>query len=176
MIYSSLLREAIWNEPCRGDITYAPGFEYELCDPKEYSVPYDVMTIEWSIQHPTWYMYDASFEDWESWESVPDWLYDSNSNLWGNRTTGTEIIMITDKTIYDPCPPGWRVPDLEDFKDISVASASMPYYVTIYCNGSQTAKYPLGGFLYSSRYDNNGENAYVYTASPYTWNLSLIHI
>lgn len=62
MIYSSLLREAIWNEPCRGDITYAPGFEYELCDPKEYSVPYDVMTIEWSIQHPTWYMYDASLK------------------------------------------------------------------------------------------------------------------
>lgn len=170
MIYSSLLREAIGNESCRGDITYAPGFEYELCDPREYDVPYDVMTIEWSIQHPTWYMYDATFEDWEPWKSVPDWLYDSNPNLWGNRTTGTEIIMITDKTIYDPCPPGWRVPDLEDFKDISVASASMPYYVTIYCNGSQTAKYPLGGFLYSSRYDNNGENAYVYTASPYTWN------
>ena len=83
--------------------------------------------------------------------------------------------MITDKTIYDPCPPGWRVPDLEDFKDISVASVSVPYYVMIYCNGSQTAKYPLGGFLNGSRYENNGENACVYTASPYTWNGSKLN-
>ena len=29
-----------------------------------------------------------------------DWMYTENSNLWGPST----------KTMYDPCPPGWKVP------------------------------------------------------------------
>ena len=83
--------------------------------------------------------------------------------------------MVTDKSIYDPCPPGWRVPDLEDFRDLRFAAAEMPYCVTVYCNGTQTATYPLGGFLNVSRYERNGENAYLYTASPYTWNGSSLN-
>lgn len=175
MIYPSLFRSNQWNEPIRADAVYATGFEYAESHPRDVASPYDIMTVEWAVAHPTTYMDGAFFEDWEEWTSVSDWLHARNSNLWGNRTTGKTIVMVTDKSIYDPCPPGWRVPDLEDFRDLRFAAAEMPYCVTVYCNGTQTAKYPLGGFLNVSRYERNGENAYLYTASPYTWNGSSLN-
>lgn len=175
MIYPFLFRTNQWNEPIRADAVYATGFEYAESHPRDVASPYDIMTVEWATAHPTTYMDGAFFEDWEEWTSVSDWLHERNSNLWGNRTTGKTIVMVTDKSIYDPCPPGWRVPDLEDFRDLRFAAAEMPYYVTVYCNGAQTAKYPLGGFLNVSRYERNGENAYLYTASPYTWHGSSLN-
>lgn len=175
MIYPFLFRTNQWNEPIRADAVYATGFEYAESHPRDVASPYDIMTVEWATAHPTTYMNGAFFEDWEEWTSVSDWLHARNSNLWGNRTTGKTIVMVTDKSIYDPCPPGWRVPDLEDFRDLRFAAAEMPYYVTVYCNGAQTAKYPLGGFLNVSRYERNGENAYLYTASPYTWHGSSLN-
>lgn len=175
MIYPSLFRSNQWNEPIRADAVYAAGFEYAESHPRDVASPYDIMTVEWATAHPTTYMDGAFFEDWEEWASVSDWLHARNSNLWGNRTTGKTIVMVTDKSIYDPCPPGWRVPDLEDFRDLRFAAAEMPYCVTVYCNGTQTATYPLGGFLNVSRYERNGENAYLYTASPYTWNGSSLN-
>lgn len=175
MIYPSLFRSNQWNEPIHADAVYAAGFEYTESHPRDVASPYDIMTVEWATAHPTTYMDGAFFEDWEEWTSVSDWLHARNSNLWGNRTTGKTIVMATDKSIYDPCPPGWRVPDLEDFRDLRFAAAEMPYCVTVYCNGTQTATYPLGGFLNVSRYERNGENAYLYTASPYTWNGSSLN-
>ena len=175
MIYPSLFRSNQWNEPIRADAVYAAGFEYAESHPRDVASPYDIMTVEWATAHPTTYMDGAFFEDWEEWTSVSDWLHARNSNLWGNRTTGKTIVMATDKSIYDPCPPGWRVPDLADFRDLRFAAAEMPYCVTVYCNGTQTATYPLGGFLNVSRYERNGENAYLYTASPYTWNGSSLN-
>ena len=175
MIYPSLFRSNQWNEPIRADAVYAAGFEYAESHPRDVASPYDIMTVEWAVAHPTTYMDGAFFEDWEEWTSVSDWLHARNSNLWGNRTTGKTIVMVTDKSIYDPCPPGWRVPDLEDFRDLRFAAAEMPYCVTVYCNGTQTATYPLGGFLNVTRYERNGENACLYTASPYTWNGSSLN-
>ena len=175
MIYPSLFRSNQWNEPIRADAVYAAGFEYAESHPRDVASPYDIMTVEWAVAHPTTYMDGAFFEDWEEWTSVSDWLHARNSNLWGNRTTGKTIVMATDKSIYDPCPPGWRVPDLEDFRDLRFAAAEMPYCVTVYCNGTQTATYPLGGFLNVTRYERNGENACLYTASPYTWNGSSLN-
>ena len=35
-----------------------------------------------------------------------DWLYNSTSNLWSYSSEGL-------KTIYDPCPFGYKVPDSE---------------------------------------------------------------
>ena len=46
-------------------------------------------TIEYTIANPTHFIYTSG-----------DWLNESNSTLWGMS-----------KTIYDPCPTGWRVPD-----------------------------------------------------------------
>lgn len=49
-------------------------------------------TIAYSIAHPTSYLVCA--------DGNQGWLYSPNQRLWQ-----------TEKTTYDPCPPGWRVPD-----------------------------------------------------------------
>ena len=149
---------------------YAAGFEYAESDPRTSGTesPYDVMTLEWATAHPTTYMDGVSFEDWEEWASSLDWLCDHHPNLWGNVTTGKNNISRTShKSIYDPCPPGWKVPGAEDFAGIERISVSAPYYVTIRCNGTQTAKIPLGGTFYEGRYDRNGSLGRLYTNAPY---------
>ena len=126
------------------------------------------MTLEWATAHPTTYMDGVFYEDWEEWASVADWLYVHHPNLWGNVTTGKNNISRTShKSIYDPCPPGWKVPGAEDFAEIERIGVSAPYYVTIRCNSTQTAKIPLGGTFYEGRYDRNGSLGRLYTNAPY---------
>ena len=149
---------------------YAAGFEYAESDPRNSGTesPYDVMTLEWAAAHPTTYMDGVSFEDWEEWTSVSDWLYIHHPNLWGNATANNStIVRGGDKSVYDPCPPGWKVPGAEDFAGIERISVSAPYYVTIRYNGSQTTKIPLGGTFYEGRYDRNGSLGRLYTNAPY---------
>jgi hypothetical protein len=54
-------------------------------------------SIEYTIKHPTTYIYsDKSYN--------ADWYYVSKNVVDTTRWSST-------KTIYDPCPIGWRVPD-----------------------------------------------------------------
>ena len=69
-------------------------------------------------------------------------------------TTGkNNITKAGRKSIYDPCPPRWKVPCAEDFAGIVRTGVSLPHYVTIRYNGSRTAKIPLGESFYEGRYD-----------------------
>ena len=154
----------------RADTVYAAGFEYAVSEPRNAATesPYDVMTVEWSIAHPTTFMNNAMYEDWEEWTSVADWLYGSHPNLWGNVTTSNDnISRFSQKSIYDPCPVGWKVPSPEDFRGITGVSQSMPYYVTISYNGSSTTNIPLGGTYADSRYMGNGQIGRLYSNAPY---------
>jgi uncharacterized repeat protein (TIGR02543 family) len=57
-----------------------------------------VGTVSYSIQHPATFIF-ASANPW-------DWHHGSrNDALWGQGT---------DKSVYDPCPSGWRVPEFTD--------------------------------------------------------------
>lgn len=51
-------------------------------------------TISYAIAHPTTYI-GRNMDNYHD-----DWLYRHDGNLWRSE-----------KTIYDPCPVGWRVPD-----------------------------------------------------------------
>lgn len=74
------------------------------------------MTLEWATAHPTTYMDGVFYEDWEEWTSVADWLYDHHPNLWGNVTTlKNNISRTSHKSIYDPCPPGWKCSESRGF-------------------------------------------------------------
>lgn len=50
--------------------------------------------IDFSVKNPTVFISGASEKDY-------DWMYEKNDNLWDDNGV---------KTIYDPCPAGWRVP------------------------------------------------------------------
>ena len=152
----------------RADAVYADGFEYSENDPRSAASPYEVMSLAWSVSHPTTYMNGVFYEDWEEWASSADWLYDHRPNLWGNMTTGMNNISRTShKFIYDPCPPGWKIPCAEDFLGIERVSQTMPYYVTVRYDGSGTTRIPLGGTFSEGRYMANGQTGRLYTNNPY---------
>lgn len=56
-------------------------------------------TIAYAIAHPTTFI--------SSNDNNHDWLFSSNSKTDNTRWR-------TSKTIYDPCPSGWRIPDGDD--------------------------------------------------------------
>jgi hypothetical protein len=152
----------------RADAVYAAGFEYAENDPRSAASPYEMMSLAWSVSHPTTYMNGVFYEDWEEWASSADWLYDHRPNLWGNMTTGMNNISRTShKSIYDPCPPGWKIPCAEDFLGIERVSQTMPYYVTVRYGGSGTTRIPLGGTFSEGRYMANGQTGRLYTNNPY---------
>lgn len=152
----------------RADAVYAAGFEYAENDPRSAASPYEMMSLAWSVSHPTTYMNGVFYEDWEEWASSADWLYDHRPNLWGNMTTGMNNIGRTShKSIYDPCPPGWKIPCAEDFLGIERVSQTMPYYVTVRYDGSGTTRIPLGGTFSEGRYMANGQTGRLYTNNPY---------
>ena len=68
--------------------------------PDAVSSDYERGTIEYTIAHPTTFIgYNQNNNDW----------YYSNSSLGADNTRWTTSD--NDKSIYDPCPSGWRVPD-----------------------------------------------------------------
>ena len=68
--------------------------------PDAVSSDYEIGTIEYTIAHPTTFIgYNQNNNDW----------YYSNSSLGADNTRWTTSD--NDKSIYDPCPSGWRVPD-----------------------------------------------------------------
>ena len=94
-------------------------------------------TVESSIRYPTAQFYgtqDTSF----------DWLKSSNSNLWSSE-----------KTIYDPCPSGWRVPDGGESGVWSVSQYRYTYHSCQF--GGQLDSdgcifYPYAGRLFQNTY------------------------
>ncbi len=141
-------------------------YEYSMIYPQEYE-PEDVMTIAWATAHPTTFVDTATYPDWDDHGDILDWLYTRHPNLWGNRTTGNPINRNSSKSIYDPCPPGWRVPDLQDFKDITHFADNTPYYTSALI-GSELARFPMGGSFNGIGFFSNGSIGRVYTCSPYT--------
>ena len=149
---------------------YHDRFRYEVIHP-ENSDPADVMTVDWAVKNPTSFIHKADYDVEEPEEDVLDWLLRPHHNLWGNTTRqGTDISEVCRKTIYDPCPPGWRVPDACDFEGIEPVRKLLPYYVEIIYDDTRTARYPAGGTLCGDNYSDVGAYGQVYTNTPYFWN------
>lgn len=50
-------------------------------------------TVDYAVSHPTTFIMHSAGSDY-------DWMYTHDNKLWASQ-----------KTMYDPCPVGWRVPD-----------------------------------------------------------------
>ena len=100
--------------------------------------------IEWTYNHPTEFYDDISWNNLET--------------LWGAV-----------KTINDPCPYGWKVPDAYvwyGWESISVASGDCYIYVTPPYSESPTY-YPLAGYGdYTSTETNVLNYGYYWTTTP----------
>lgn len=108
--------------------------------------------IEYAIEHPMTFI--ASYlqnGDWLYGESEWYRTYSTDLTRWGAK-----------KTIYDPCPQGWRVPDEEDKNNIwsnalgsteslgnwgyDLQNYGINFYVKF--GSSDPIWYPLGGYLH----------------------------
>ena len=128
-------------------------------------------TIEYATAYPTTFIkYNSSNYDWH---------YTGSSTTDDTRwTTST-----TTKSIYDPCPLGWRVPDAGDNGIWSKALGSSSYFTqsSLYDSinegmnfsgkfgSDQTIWYPASGYRYYGYggLSKVGNYGYYWSASPY---------
>jgi len=149
---------------------YHDNYAYGTIRPEDHDAR-EVMSVKWATQHPTTFIRKADYEVDEPEEDVLDWLFRSHHNLWGNTTEqGYDVSKVCRKTIYDPCPPGWRVPDACDFEGIAMSQTQLPYCVNIVYGGTKTVRYPAGGTFDGDSYSGAGTYGQVYTNTPYFWN------
>ena len=123
-------------------------------------------TIEYSVEHPTTFITENSINY--------DWYYTGSSSTNNTRWQSS-------KTIYDPCPAGWRVPDGGDNGVWSTALGSSSSYNGKYdstnagmnfygkLGSASTIWYPASG---SRNYNDGalnlvGYDGYYWSASPY---------
>lgn len=67
----------------------------------------EIGTVEYTIQNPLIFLRGAE-------DSAYDWLYAArNNNLWAGAGST--------KSLYDPCPRGWQVPDGNAFAGLTIA-------------------------------------------------------
>lgn len=128
-------------------------------------------TIDWATAHPTTVM----VRPFKKTGCIDSWLLATNPNLWGNATSGSIASAKSKKSIYDPCPPGWKVPDRAawDTSAFKCCDYKLQYGMNMYYNGSnaKTAFYTYNGYLNGENgqwlYQSLSSAAYVWTNEPY---------
>lgn len=96
-------------------------------------------TISYATEHPTIFIKNNS--------NNYDWYYTGSSSTDNTRWQ-------SDKTIYDPCPAGWRVPDAGDNGVWKVAGFSGTTYdssnkgISFSISSPSTTWYPASGYRY----------------------------
>ena len=131
-------------------------------------------TIAYATSHPTTFItYNSSNEDW---------YYTGDSSTDNTRWTTSEAT----KSIYDPCPAGWRVPDggSDGVWSKSIGSSSSFDYTYDNTNegmnfsgkfgADQTIWYPASGCRYGGGggLDYVGTNGLCWSASPSNYSAS----
>ena len=107
--------------------------------------------VAYVIAHPQDYLYVSG----EVSDSERDWVYGHDDTLWAEQ-----------KTVYDPCPPGWHVPPYTDWWKSSPATSyfteEAPFGMNIQYYGTNWSWFPAGGFRYASNgsLHDSGSNAY----------------
>ena len=121
-------------------------------------------TIDYAVKHPTTYIYGSDYGDW---------CYSTSAATDVTRWQ-------SEKTKYDPCPVGWRVPDggldgvwvKADFANMSQSSAN--FGISFNISNPATTWYPaaghgydlanvgVGGFYWAANSIENHHGAYAF--------------
>lgn len=70
-----------------------------------------VGTVEYATANPMAYITNAACIE-ENGNGIGDWMYSANDKLWNDEA----------KSLYDPCPYGWRVPRASELATLTFAS------------------------------------------------------
>lgn len=149
-----------WTPTTPVTVTYASGYAYETTANATAGTD-AAASITYSVKNPTKFILNAS--------TTNDWLNATaytaqRDNLWGNpNATATQPNSVRgSKSIYDPCPPGWRVPSQESYQIFTQNGANAgtrnilgvwtygwTFYTQAYLSGT-TAYWPALGFRLGS--------------------------
>lgn len=145
-------------------VTYSNGYDYDVTAPE---MGHGEMTVAYAVAHPWTFMSGVALGD-DRYDDAPDWLSPQNPNLWGNASSSTALADKGSKSVYDPCPPGWRVPDRRTFSDAGLrkASSSTGYCLFFFSPATTTAYYPVGGYRDPGAFRENGKAGYIWTNAP----------
>jgi hypothetical protein len=121
-----------------------------------------------SIANPeVFYKGINNFNTARDWYTATDSRSSQNDALWG----GSDLVTPGEKTIFDPCPAGWRVPawsgSQSPWSALTTSNFTWGNYVRTY-SGSY---YPAAGYRhcnYGALYFT-GSNGYYWSASPYSY-------
>ena len=126
-------------------------------------------TVAYSIAHPTTFITNAASVDAENADGIGDWLTTTDSSLWSGTT----------KSLYDPCPYGWRVPAGSDFDVLSLSteedgmdvSAARGRFGWMLTDGTNSYFYLGAGFrsYYDGVIHNMNYKIDVYPSQPEPW-------
>ena len=141
---------------------------YSNTDKAGKDYPADYYTIAWATAHPTAFLVEAPDPAGSITGYLGSWCVTRNPNLWGNASNGEVESTLSRKSIYDPCPPGWRVPPKEAWETTAfrAASAEAGYGWNMYYAGTATAYYPSTGYMEGY---GNIFNYYLLNSQPQAW-------
>ena len=118
-------------------------------------------TIDYAISHPTEFITQNT--------NNYDWYYSINSSTDNTRWTTSDMR----KSVYDPCPGGWRVPDggsrsvwkKANIMPVDTTAADHGFFFT--CSQQSSSWYPFTGSRSSKDGGSTlvGRNGYYWTAS-----------
>ena len=120
-------------------------------------------TIAYAVTHPTTFISNADQY------SNRDWYYTGDKTADNTRWTESENA----KSVYDPCPAGWRVPDGGTDGIWNTAGFDDPTFDgtnkgKTFSNNGIEIWYPAAGYLaYDNVLSNAGTSLYCWTATPW---------
>ena len=118
-------------------------------------------TIEYAVSHPTAFITRNTDNN--------DWYYTGNNTTDNTRWTESENA----KSVYDPCPAGWRVPDGGTDGIWDTAGFNDPTFDETnkgktFSNNGIEIWYPAAGYLaYDMVLSSAGASLYCWTATPW---------
>jgi hypothetical protein len=129
------------------------------------------VTPEEAYKHPTTF--------YKSFNALGDWVGIRYDNLWGNGSggyagwDGDNNKAYGVKTLFDPCPPGYKVPPRNTWSAnfSNIASLSFDRGYAFKYNGTATTFYPASGFRnIGGRLSYVGSYGYYWSSSPSKYN------
>ena len=114
------------------------------------SDPSQVATVDQAVVNPTT-LYGSGDT------SRHDWLSQQSNSLWGYRNEHIDL----EKTIYDPCPPGYMVADVRVWQNIATYEKSGGWQSGVGVNlsvASNNLWYPFQGYIDADGTENSTRN------------------
>lgn len=130
------------------------------------------MTLAYAIANPTHYIVGEEERIPGIGYNYKNWLLTPNHNLWGNASPSeNSYVDASDKSIYDPCPPGWKLPNRGAWSNAGISPLRMTrteggFYLW-YNQNDDYAYYPFTGeLLGDSPLPAKPQRALYWSASP----------